>query len=80
MKISQGKLNMLCQNDSERKILLSLEKMGKNVSQISELTGIPRTSLLYMLKKLEARKIVRKVTSANGSGKRVIWRLAFLAF
>ncbi len=56
----------------EKKILESITNMGKRVSTIARLTKIPRTSLLYVLKRLKARKLVRSIKQ----DKQVYWKSA----
>jgi sugar-specific transcriptional regulator TrmB len=54
----------------EIRILESIPNMGKQISTISRTTKIPRTSLLYILRKLEKRKLVK----SNKNGKYTYWR------
>ncbi len=63
-------LDLFCLKPSEKKIIVAISKMGKPIADISRNTGIPRTSLLYMLRKLQETSIVKPVMI----GKRKYWR------
>ena len=63
-------LDILGFKDSEKKILLAIHKMAKSIAMIARHTGVPRTSLLYILENLEGRGFVRKIKVE----KRVFWR------
>jgi len=54
----------------QAKIVASLIKQSKNISQISRDTNVPRTSILAHLNKLHSRKIVTK----EKVGKRILWK------
>lgn len=55
---------------TNEKLILDAAKIARNISRISRMTRIPRTSLLYMLKKLERRELVKTVEY----GKRKFWK------
>ena len=57
-------------NPSEKKIILAISKLGKSVAMISRHAGIPRTSILYILKKLQKKSYVWSTIV----GKRKFWR------
>ncbi len=59
MNIPLQKLEMFGLTESEKKIITSLSKIGKYPSQIASHTGIPRSSIQYMLKKLEKKTLVK---------------------
>lgn len=57
-------------NPAEKKIIKSLTKLAKNSAVISRHTEIPKTSLTYILRKLEKRKLIIKIEK----GKKVYWK------
>lgn len=54
----------------ERSVVQAISKMAMTVSMISRHTKIPRTSILYVLKKLKNRQLVYEVRYR----KQVLWR------
>ncbi len=56
-------LKILGLNHSEKKILESTSKLALPISTIARMTGIPRTSILYILKKLQKRALVKKIAT-----------------
>lgn len=54
----------------ENKIMWAISDMAKQISTIARLTGIPRTSLLYILRNLEKRNLVRSLRN----GKYTNWK------
>ena len=63
-------LNMVCSNDKEEAIMRSILKFGFSISDIARKTKLPRTSLLYVLKKLQKRNLVRTIED----GDKIYWR------
>jgi DNA-binding Lrp family transcriptional regulator len=63
-------LDILGLTPSERRIIQTTSKMALNVSNIAASTKVPRTSLLYILNKLEKRKLIRRMRV----GKRFFWK------
>lgn len=64
-------LNSLGLSQNERMVfdaLLQL-KMARNVSVIARTAKVPRTTTLYILKKFEIRKLVKRAIN----GKRDLW-------
>lgn len=57
-------------SNAERKIMLSIPGMAKSVALISRHAKIPTMTIVYCLKKLEKRNLVRKIKR----GKRIIWK------
>lgn len=70
LKFRKNELELLGLNSSEKKIIVAISKMGKSITQISRHTGIPRTSILYTLRRLQEKSFARPVTF----GKRRVWR------
>jgi len=62
--------NVLGFTVAERKVMLTLTKMAKSVAMISRHSQVPTMTVVYCLKKLEARKLVRKIRNE----KRVAWK------
>jgi hypothetical protein len=54
---------------TEKAIIKAVEYSPRNISDIARDTKIPRTSLLYMLKKLQRRKLVIQ----KKQGRRTLW-------
>ncbi len=70
MNYRNDEFKLLGLKPSEKKIVVAVSKMGKTVSQISRHTGIPRTSILYILKGLADKKYVRLLEIGKGK----FWR------
>lgn len=69
-KIPQATIDILGLTKYEIKIIETISNIGKKVSTISRITKIPRTSLLYILKALEKRRLVAPVKI----GKYTYWK------
>lgn len=52
----------------ERNILITTWNMGKDLSSISRAISVPRTSLLYSLKKLQKRRLIKLVPDGGSRG------------
>jgi len=63
--------NVLGLNHKEDAILEAIKRSSMSVSSIARSSKIPRTSLLYMLKKLHRRELVAK----EKCGKRIQWKV-----
>lgn len=48
-------------------------QLSAHVTRISEKSGLPRSTVLYILRKLEKTKLVKKISGPIG-GKRFYWR------
>ena len=59
----------LSENEKAVSAVLEKQKMARNVSRIARDAGVPRTTAIYILKKLEKWKIARKVNYQ----KRIHW-------
>ena len=68
--LSDHHSNILGLTESERLIIHATTKMAKSITKLAGITEIPRTSLLYMLKKLENRGLVKQIRI----GKRTRWK------
>ena len=63
-------LNILGLNSTEKKILRAISTYSFSITDIASKTGLPRTSLLYILKKLEKRSLAIKIRD----NKRFTWK------
>jgi DNA-binding Lrp family transcriptional regulator len=71
MKISPDKVKMLDLSKSDILILKELNRNPLPIADLAVSTNIPRTSLYYMLSKLQARGLVKKIRE----NKKSIWNL-----
>ena len=58
-------------SDAERKVLRATWNIGKDPAMISRHTKIPRSSLPTIIKRLVARKLLRRIGSDR---KHIVWR------
>lgn len=70
-KITHAFIETLDLSAKEKSILDSLlsVQLSQNVSHIAKLAKLPRSTTLYILRKFERRKLVRKIIK----GKRTYW-------
>ncbi len=59
-------MDMMGLTDAERAIITATSQYARSISQISRKTKVPRSSLLYILRKLQERSLVRAVRHENG--------------
>ncbi len=64
-EIPQDATNILGLTKYDRKILEAISGVAKQISTISRITKLPRTSLLYRLRGLEKRKLVMPVKNGK---------------
>ena len=59
-------MDMMGLTDAERAIITATSQYARSISQISRKTNIPRSSLLYMLHRLQERSLVKPMKHKNG--------------
>ena len=72
MLLTSKAIRLLDLSKAELKILKALDTRALNVSEISRECKLPRTSLLYILKKLERRTLI----AAEHRNNKRIWKAA----
>jgi predicted transcriptional regulator len=70
LELRKNELILLGLKPSEQKIILTISKMAKPVALIARHAGFPRSSVVYMLKKLQEKSYVK----ARKDGKKTTWR------